>query len=45
MSVQTLIVVLIVLGAVGYVLLTVRRQIAGSRPKKDGCGDDCGCGK
>lgn len=45
MQAQTLIVVLIVTVAVGYVLFTVRRQLAGSRAKKKDCGNDCGCGR
>lgn len=38
---QTLIVGLIVLAALGYL---VRRAVVAARPAKDGCGGDCGCG-
>ncbi len=44
MTAQNIIAALIVIAAVGYIVVTVRRQIRSSR-QKSGCGSDCNCGK
>ncbi|WP_337169290.1 FeoB-associated Cys-rich membrane protein [Gemmatimonas aurantiaca] len=41
---STIIVVLIVSGAVFYSASRVWKAVVASRKPKDGCGSDCGCG-
>ena len=43
MDIQTIIVLLIVTGALGYFALGMVKKAKAFQPKAD-CGDDCGCG-
>ncbi|WP_369335536.1 FeoB-associated Cys-rich membrane protein [Gemmatimonas sp.] len=44
MPTETLVVLLIVAGAAGYVGRLAWRAVAAARKPKHGCGGDCGCG-
>jgi hypothetical protein len=43
MGLELFIVMLIIAGAAGYVVNTVRKQVSAARSKKRSCGGDCGC--
>ncbi|MCA2982415.1 FeoB-associated Cys-rich membrane protein [Gemmatimonas sp.] len=44
MTTESVVVWLIVAGALGYVGRMVWRATAAARQPKNGCGSDCGCG-
>jgi hypothetical protein len=43
MSIENVVVILIIIGAAGYVVSMIWKQLSAFRAKKRSCGKDCGC--